>query len=45
VVKLLLANKAEINAKDKDGNTPLSLAEKYRYNDIIEFLRQHGVNE
>jgi ankyrin repeat protein len=47
VVELLIANKADVNAKDIRGKTPLqhANAKKASWNkneDIIEFLRQHG---
>jgi ankyrin repeat protein len=43
MVELLLANKADVNAKDKSGMTPLSwvLAQK----DMVVLLRQHGGHE
>ena len=42
VVALLLANKAEVNAKNKDGAKPLRLAEDRGHKDVAELLRQHG---
>jgi ankyrin repeat protein len=45
VVELLLANKAEINAKDKGGNTPLRAAASNGHKDVAELLRQHGGHE
>jgi ankyrin repeat protein len=45
VVELLLANKAEGNAKDKDGKTPLHEAVVKGHKDVAELLRQHGGHE
>jgi len=42
---LLLANKAEINAKDNRGRTPLGFAVLHNNNDIAELLLQHGGHE
>src|SRR5438445_299376 len=46
VAELLLAGKADVNAKDKDGKTPLQLAEQQialnNRDDVVEFLCQHG---
>jgi ankyrin repeat protein len=45
VVELLLANKADINAKDNHGGTPLLMAEETGQKDVAELLRQHGGHE
>jgi ankyrin repeat protein len=45
VAELLLANKAEVNAKDNRGNTPLHLAAAKGHKDVAELLRQHGGQE
>jgi ankyrin repeat protein len=42
VVELLLVNKAEINAKRKDGCTPLQWAALQSQKDVAELLRRHG---
>jgi ankyrin repeat protein len=42
VAELLLANKAEVNAKDKNGWTPLHWAAQGGHQDVAELLRQHG---
>jgi len=45
VVKLLLSNKAEVNAKDNNGRTPLYYATRNGYKNIADLLRQHGGQE
>jgi ankyrin repeat protein len=45
VVKLLLANKAKVNAKSDHGITPLLAAAQGGHNDIAELLRRHGAKE
>ena len=40
IVKLLIANGADINAKGKDGITPLDMAK--RHLEIANLLRKHG---
>jgi ankyrin repeat protein len=42
VVKLLLAVKADANAKNKQGETALIFAARNGYKDVVELLRQHG---
>jgi ankyrin repeat protein len=42
VVQLLLAAKAEVNAKDRDGATPLHLALQMDHQDVAELLGKHG---
>ena len=41
-VKLLIAEKADLNAKGADGRTPLDLAIKYKRTETAELLRKHG---
>ena len=41
VVELLLANRADVNAKDYKGNTPLHDAVDNGYKDVAELLLQH----
>jgi ankyrin repeat protein len=41
-VSRLLAKGADVNAKDKDGHTPLNDAIRNGYDDVAEVLRQHG---
>ena len=38
MAELLLANKAEVNAKTGFGNTPLHFAAERGYNDVVELL-------
>ncbi len=42
VAELLLASKADVNAKGKNGWTPLHAAELMGHEDVAELLRQHG---
>jgi ankyrin repeat protein len=45
LIGLLLSNGADINAKDKYGNTPLSLAIKLGQTEIAEMIRGFGGKE
>jgi len=45
IAELLLANKADINAKDKTGWTPLHAALSQGQQDMADLLRQHGGHE
>ncbi|MGA2632301.1 MAG: ankyrin repeat domain-containing protein, partial [Terriglobia bacterium] len=45
VVELLLANGADVNAKDNQGETPLHWAVVNGNKDFAELLRQHGGHE
>jgi ankyrin repeat protein len=40
-VELLLANKADVNAKNTAGNTPLQVASSDD-TDVVALLRKHG---
>jgi ankyrin repeat protein len=44
-VKLLLENGADVNDKDNDGSTALSLAKKYGRWNIVELLSNAGAVE
>ena len=45
VVKCLVDKGADVNAMDKHGGTPLSVAVAIGKVDVIEFLKLHGANE
>ena len=45
VVELLLAYKAEVNAKGNEGSTPLHLAAVEGHKEVADLLRQHGGHE
>lgn len=45
MVELLLANKADVDATDKDGRTPMDLARAKNFSPIIEILLAHVANE
>ena len=40
VVEYLVNQKADINAKDKDGKTPIQLANEYKHTNIADFLKK-----
>jgi beta-lactamase regulating signal transducer with metallopeptidase domain len=44
-VKSLIAQGVDINAKDKEGRTALTLAKEKDYKEIIELLRKHEAKE
>jgi ankyrin repeat protein len=44
-VELLIANGANVNAKDKYYPTPLSIARDKGSEEIVELLRKHGAKE
>jgi len=43
-VESAILNKADINAKDDTGDTPLSLASEYGFLDIVQMLVEHGAD-
>ena len=45
VAELLIASRAEVNAKDKEPNTPLRLALIYKQYGMADLLHQHGGQE
>jgi ankyrin repeat protein len=45
VVELLINHGANVNAKDWDGKTPMSLAKENGHAEIAELLRKHGAKE
>jgi hypothetical protein len=44
-VKLLLATKADMDAKDAAGATPLKVAQNEGRKDVAELLRKQGAKE
>jgi len=42
IVEVLVEAGAEINVENDYGHTPLFLAEKYKRNDVVAYLRDHG---
>ena len=45
IVELLIAKGADVNVRTKGGRTPLDLAKRRGYTEIIELLREHGAKE
>jgi ankyrin repeat protein/beta-lactamase regulating signal transducer with metallopeptidase domain len=45
VAELLISKDVDVNAKTRDGKTPMSLAKEKRHKEIIELLRKHGAKE
>jgi len=45
IVELLVAKGADVTAKDRQGRTALTIAERKGHTEIVELLRKHGVNE
>lgn len=45
VAELLISHGANVNAKDRDGKTPLILAQESGNVEIVEHLRKHGAKE
>jgi len=45
IVKLLIARGADVNVKDKEGQTALSLAIRNNMPEIVEILREAGAKE
>ena len=44
VMEILLNNRGNANVKDAEGNTPLHLATKNEYTEIVNKLLKHGAN-
>jgi len=42
VVEYLVNHNAEINVKNKDGETPLELAKRYGRLNVVDFLKSRG---
>ena len=45
IVKLLIENGADVNAKNEDGETALHLANRKGYLDIVKYLIAKGAKE
>ena len=45
VAEMLLVHRANVNVKDWDGKTPMSLAKEKGHTEIVELLRKHGAKE
>ena len=45
IAEVLLAHGADVNARLKDGSTPLSLALKNSNRRVVRVLRRHGASE
>lgn len=45
IVRMLLAKGTDVSAKDKDGKTPLQLAESSKSQEVSKLLRQHGAKQ
>ena len=44
IAKILLKNKANINAQDEKGNTPLALAAANNHDAVVRFLLESGAD-
>ncbi|MHC4692283.1 MAG: ankyrin repeat domain-containing protein [Planctomycetota bacterium] len=44
-IEMLIKYKADVNARDENGRTPLGLAVEYDLKDIVSLLRKHGAVE
>ena len=45
VVKLLLAERADVNAKAKDGKTALGIAKHEKHPEVVKLLEKAGAKE
>jgi ankyrin repeat protein len=41
-VELLLRKGADVDARDKDGDTALTMAEKKKHSEIVKILKKYG---
>jgi ankyrin repeat protein len=44
VVRLLVKKRADVESKNKDGQTPLSLAAKFRHKAVVQLLLKKGAD-
>ncbi|MHC4604821.1 MAG: ankyrin repeat domain-containing protein [Planctomycetota bacterium] len=42
---MLISHGADVTAKNDDGETPLDLAIRDGYKELVELLRKHGAKE
>ena len=42
IVELLIAEGADVNAKDEEGKTPLDATSVFNKTETADFLRKHG---
>jgi ankyrin repeat protein len=42
VVELLIANGADVNAKNRNGDTPLDYAITFKRTELADLFRKHG---
>ena len=45
IASVLIAHVADINTKDKKGESPLRKAIKMRFHTVVDLLRQHGAKK
>jgi ankyrin repeat protein len=45
MVELIVKSGANVNRRDFDGESPLGMAERYEYDQIIDYLIEHGAKD